>query len=207
MTGNMEEHRSILDLDWQLSGRWMLACYCCLSDNSWRLSHDQREHWKPPPHGVVKVNCDGGFYPDNMTGSIGVVIGNSEGSFLGASSSWLPVISPALIAEGEACRHGLRLVVERGFRRLIIESDSLQFVSLWKNRKEQRSEIVAILKEMEELASTMISFECIHIRRSANEVAHLCAKHVISLSTSSVWHEPPSFLVLSLQRDCNSDDE
>jgi hypothetical protein len=59
------------------------------------------------------------------------------------------------------------MALEGGFRRLIIESDSLQFITLWKNGRQQRSEIAVILEEMEELALTSKLFliVCILNRR------------------------------------------
>jgi hypothetical protein len=47
----------------------------------------------------------------------------------------------ALAVEAEACRDGVRLVVAKGIRRVVIETDSLELVSLWKNRRQQRSEV------------------------------------------------------------------
>jgi ribonuclease HI len=191
-------------IDPKLAIEWALdACFLLLPTRQQQGNVRQpREQWKFPPHNVVKIICDGDFSPDNMTGSTGVVLCDSRGSFLGALSRGIPTVSTALAAEAEGCRDGLRMVLEGGFRRVVIETDSLQFVTIWKNRRQQRSEIAVIL-EMKESASTLISFDCIHAKRSANEVAHLCAKYVTSSSCSFVWHEPPSFLLPSLQRDCN----
>nr|CAB3480589.1 unnamed protein product [Digitaria exilis] len=105
--------------------------------------------WRPPPEGMMKLNCDGGFYAKNMTGSTSAVLRSSEGSFLGAVMRGIPSMSSALVAEAEACRDGLRLTLMRGGpEHVILESDSLQLVSLWKGRCKQRSEIATILDEM-----------------------------------------------------------
>lgn len=58
-----------------------------------------KQRWHPPPSSVTKVNCDGGFSPENMTRSTGAIIRNSEGSFLVASAQRLPAVSSALAAE------------------------------------------------------------------------------------------------------------
>ncbi|KAF8701432.1 hypothetical protein HU200_033597 [Digitaria exilis] len=145
----------------------------------------QMHTWRPPPEGMMKLNCDGGFYAKNMTGSTSAVLRSSEGSFLGAVMRGIPSMSSALVAEAEACRDGLRLTLMRGGpEHVILESDSLQLVSLWKGRCKQRSEIATIL-------------------RSINGAAHLCAKNASSCSPSPQWYsQPPSFLLATLQSDC-----
>ncbi|KAF8692309.1 hypothetical protein HU200_039918 [Digitaria exilis] len=136
---------------------------------------------------MVKLNCDGGFCAENMTGSTGAVLQSSEGSFLGAVMRGIPSMSSALVAEAEACRDGLPLTLMRGGpEHVILESDSLQLVSLWKDCCKQRSEISTIL-------------------RSGNGVAHLCAKNASSSSPSPQWYsQPPRFLLATLQSDCTA---
>ncbi|KAG2627936.1 hypothetical protein PVAP13_3KG265938 [Panicum virgatum] len=74
---------------------------------------------------------------------------------------------------------------------MIMETDSLQLVSLWNSRRQQLSEIAVILQDIEEM-------------RSANNVAHLCAKQASQSRPSLLWQDhPPSFLLSSLRRDCN----
>jgi hypothetical protein len=67
----------------------------------------------PSPEGVIKINCDGGFQEEGMTGtgSSGVVIRTSNGSFLGPSARWIPSVSSVLVTEAEACRDSLRLAL------------------------------------------------------------------------------------------------
>jgi ribonuclease HI len=116
------------------------ACFYVLTSQQkdHREPTKQREHWRCPPDGVVKVNCDGGFRADEMMGSAGAVVRNSDGSFIGASARWMPSVSSVLVAEAEACKEGLRLALQSiGTSRVIMETDSLQMVSLWKTRRQQ----------------------------------------------------------------------
>lgn len=77
----------------------------------------------------MKINCDGGFNAADRTGLAGVMLRNSSGSFLGAAARWFPGVSSVLAVEAEACRDGLRLAMMRGFRKVILETDSLELVS------------------------------------------------------------------------------
>lgn len=189
-------------IDWAVD-----ACFCLLTsqpppNKTPRLNGQQ---WSSPPEGVLKINCDGGFQAEHMSRSIGVVMRNSEGSFIGASGRRLPSISSVLVAEAEACRDGLRLAMNNsGVRRLVMETDSLLLVSLWNFRRQQRSEIAVILDEMEVMASSLASFFFVHVKRSASMVAHLCAKHASQSRSIASWlDDPPSFILSSLQRNCN----
>ena len=85
----------------------------------------------------------------------------------------------------------------------MLNAQELVSLSLWKNRTKQRSEIVAILNEIEETASAFTSFAMHHVRREVNSVAHSCARFAFSSLDSHVWASPPSFLQPCLQYDCN----
>ncbi|KAG2610957.1 hypothetical protein PVAP13_4KG222510, partial [Panicum virgatum] len=77
--------------------------------------------------------------------------------------------------------------------RVTAETDSQELVSLWRSRGEDRSELTAIFSD-----------ELVHVRRSANFAAHLCARNGCNSSSALVWVEqPPSFLQHCLLNDCN----
>lgn len=46
------------------------------------IAQPQTEAWRAPPENVVKVNCDGAFNGENMTGATGAVLRHSDGSFI-----------------------------------------------------------------------------------------------------------------------------
>jgi hypothetical protein len=86
---------------------------------------------------------------------------------------------------------------------VVMETDSLELVNLWKNRATQRSELAPILYDIQEKVSSFASFSVVHVSRSANQAAHACASFAVS-SAFEVWVEfPPSFLLKPLQNDCN----
>jgi ribonuclease HI len=156
------------------------------------------ENWQPPPDGVLKINCDGAFLSGSLEGSTGAVLRKFDGSFLGASARWLPAVFSALVAEAETCRDGLRLALNKTeFSSVILETDSLQLVSLWNSHLQRYSEIAVILEDIAEMISPLPSFCFSHVKRSANHAAHLCAKQVSHISSSFLWFQPPSFLLHS----------
>ena len=81
----------------------------------------------------------------------------------------------ALLAEAESLRDGVRLIPEGTTEHIILETDSQELVSLWKNRVNHRSEVTAILRDIEEMLASKPPAKIIHVRRSANFAAPLCA--------------------------------
>jgi hypothetical protein len=129
---------------------------------------------------------------------------NSVGAMLAASARWKDSMGSALMAEVEAFRDGVRLIPAGTRERIVVESDWLELVMLWKNKGNHRSEIKAILDDVEEMISDFTSFQLLHTRRERNFAAHLSAQHASSTLASFVWFNPPSFLQHCLQFDCNN---
>jgi hypothetical protein len=57
----------------------------------------------------------------------------------------LPSVASVLVGEADACRDGLRLLPTSPQQGVILETDSLEFVTLWRGRGKHRSEITPIL--------------------------------------------------------------
>jgi hypothetical protein len=77
---------------------------------------------------------------------------------------------------------------------VILETNPLQPVSLWHTRGHERSEVDVILEEIEKMVQSLTSFDILHVKRSANNCAHLCAKQVSQAKPSLLWQgQPPTF--------------
>jgi hypothetical protein len=63
----------------------------------------------------------------------------------------------------------------------------LDIVNLWHSRHVDRSAVAPILDEVGELVSDFASFLVKHVRRSANNSAHLGAKLTCTLEMTSSW--------------------
>ena len=84
-----------------------------------------------------------------------------------------------------------------------METDCLEIVNLWNNRRNSLSVVAPILLEVGELVSSFSVFLIHHVIRTANVPAHLCAKRASTLRVTESWmFETPSFLVSSLLADC-----
>lgn len=152
-------------IDWALD-----ACLQLLVDRSSGAGDNlgrRFETWKKPPAGHIKVNTDGAFIASSSTGATGAVIRREDGSFVQASAPSLIPVASALIAEAEALRDGVMLVPHGIREGVIVETDSQELVSLWRSRKDGRSDVAAILGDVQDISAVFASFTVNHVRRSA----------------------------------------
>jgi hypothetical protein len=73
---------------------------------------------------------------------------NEDGNFMKAMDRHLPSMASALAAEAEAWRDGLRFLGLSGHHQVILESDSMELIALWRSPDEQHSQITPILREV-----------------------------------------------------------
>jgi hypothetical protein len=158
--------------------------------------------WCPPPAGVVKVNVDASFNPDTLQGATGVVARNDQGQVISVSSRWYENIPDVITAEAFACRDGADMVGKLNLTNVILETDNMEVAALWKSRAKNRSRILPLLYQIEELSRPCISFEINHVRREANMDAHYTAKNASPSNDVSTWmHQVPEFLYTCIQHD------
>ncbi|KAE8698949.1 hypothetical protein F3Y22_tig00110597pilonHSYRG01147 [Hibiscus syriacus] len=91
-------------------------------------THDQG-HWKPPPAGWFCLNTDGGVATHSGDGSIGGVLRDSSGSWLGSFAKNIGV-STLLQAELWTIYVGLQVAWDYGLEILQIQTDNKQVVHL-----------------------------------------------------------------------------
>ena len=103
-------------------------------------------------------------------------------------------------------REGVIFANLRVFLNVVLKTDCLEVVNLWKTRHDSRSVVAPILIEMGELAGSLNSFAIHHVVRSANGPAHICAMQACTIDVTESWIDNvPSFLTSSLLADCSAD--
>jgi hypothetical protein len=78
------------------------------------------EKWSKPPSGYVKINTDGGFEAESMSGATGAVIRDENGIFIKAMVRRLPSVASALVVEAKAWRDGLRLICQSVYQQMVL---------------------------------------------------------------------------------------
>lgn len=134
--------------------------------------------------------------------SAGGVLRDHEGNFiLGFASALFPC--NALEAELQAIYMGLKLAILRGFRKTVIESDSLNAVRIIKGGCSSRHPLFNLTGDIQNLLRMEGSFCLSHVMRDGNKVADSFAKFVLSLDNCSrCFSSLPFFALLVFRADC-----
>ena len=163
-----------------------------------RIAPPLAQKWKPPQHGLVKINCDGArFTAENRVG-IGVVIHDNEGMVLGSMSKQIPQAYSPVEIEAMAVTTAAQFVVDLGFQHAILETDSLVLVKALHDDTEFLSAVGLVLNEIRSLVNLFYELLYSHIKREGNIVAHKLTRHAICVSDVVVWMEDVSPLLFSV---------
>ncbi|XP_052487946.1 uncharacterized protein LOC128041686 [Gossypium raimondii] len=84
--------------------------------------------WRPPKPGIIKLNFDASF-ENNSNFSISAVLArDSEGLIMGACTYPIVDVADAFVAEARACERALYFAWDMGFRKVVVEGDSLTVI-------------------------------------------------------------------------------
>ncbi|XP_074377163.1 uncharacterized protein LOC141718682 [Apium graveolens] len=161
--------------------------------------------WCPPPQDYLKLNVDASFFPQADAFSVGMVIRSHNGDFVGAKVTTLPRPSTVLEAESIGIREALTSVLQRGERKLIVESDSLLSIQAVHHKKNYLLEVGHVIEDCKMFLHSMPDCRVTHIRKQANKVAHSTARIPCSIICSIVFTSPPSYLLETLMNDFSNE--
>ncbi|KAL2906918.1 Clustered mitochondria protein-like protein, partial [Bienertia sinuspersici] len=68
--------------------------------------------------------------------------------------------------------HGLKIALEAGFERIILETDSVKLYTHVKKEKVENTAFGKIVQDIKTLASMCLNFEVLHVKRGANRATH-----------------------------------
>ncbi|KAK9994242.1 hypothetical protein SO802_023945 [Lithocarpus litseifolius] len=181
-----------------------------------REYHDARDHlvvtgtspdevtqaWQPPLCLLYKLNSDGAMFNGGDSSGYGAVIRNDKGEVMVAVSAKGGAVSDSEEVEALACRKALEVAVDTSFMDLIIEGDNAAVMKIVAQfQQESYSRIGLIYEDIWCLLAGFNSVRVSCVRRSANNVAHVLAKHARLVENEIVWMEedpPPAVDALYL---------
>ncbi|XP_075491149.1 uncharacterized protein LOC142529488 [Primulina tabacum] len=143
--------------------------------------------WTPPGRCTLKLNVDAAFNEDKQQYSAGGVIRDSQSRLLLAFGK--QINQPLSVLHGEllAIREGIKLLYEKDFQDVQVESYSLLAVQAVTAHQEDLSYIDSCAADIRARIQAPIISKLSHVRRSANKVAYFLAHFVFSSPTSFVW--------------------
>ncbi|KAK5826375.1 hypothetical protein PVK06_021293 [Gossypium arboreum] len=89
--------------------------------------------------------------------------------------------------EEVACTVAMKLCLDLGLRRLRVEGDSLTVIKKVKSSEDDRSEISPYIEDMKKMTKDFQVCTFMHVRRSANGVAHQLASEGLKLKLEFFW--------------------
>jgi ribonuclease HI len=156
-----------------------------------RIDRPERPKWSLPKPGWVKINSDAAFQAAGNVGATACIIRDHQGAFRVAQARWYERSLDACMMESLACRDGLELAKQHGEQRVILETDCLELVNLWK-KEAQRSVIDPVLQEIQNLCLAFQDFSFVFVNRCCNKIAHVLAKQVSNTRCLETWHVTPA---------------
>lgn len=116
------------------------------------------KYWSRPQAGILKLNCDAAFNPENKSGGWGFLIRDNDGDVVLNGWGRVNHLLNAAQAETIACLQGVQAAVGAGIGRLILETDSMMVVHAMERVTPDRSmagEVIEELKFLESMAGEL----------------------------------------------------
>ncbi|KAL6145655.1 hypothetical protein ACLB2K_056340 [Fragaria x ananassa] len=135
-----------------------------------------RASWKPPPHGIAKINVDGSFISETHSGSTSFVIRDNSSSFLACGGQAYKGVVSAEHVEVLVCRQAIVFAIANNFQPVIIETDAqVVYLQLINHHQANPFVLGRLYDDIGSMIQDSGSVRIMHTKRSTNRVAHLMA--------------------------------
>ena len=94
--------------------------------------------------------------------------------------------------EALAALKAVTLACDLGFRKAILEGDSLSLIKALKSTEDSLSPIGLLVDDVKWVASSFEQLVYSHVKRNGNRVAHSLAKNALRIPNFQVWMEDVS---------------
>ncbi|KAA3484080.1 reverse transcriptase [Gossypium australe] len=161
------------------------------------------EIWKPPDVGFIKLNFDAAFQNDIKLAITAVLARNSARDIVGAETYLFKDVTDAFVAEARACERALILAAALGFRRLVLEGDSLTVIKSIKKRQNDKSVLQLITQHFFFLEASFEEISYLFVPRLVNDATHTLALEGRRMEAFRVWSNgvPDSVQTLALKNN------
>ena len=164
--------------------------------------------WKAPTVDYLKLNTDAAIKLGENSFSVGLVLRDHRGEFIGGKVKRLQMANSVLEAEVIAIKEGLHWLSTLPHQFVEIESDSLLSVKALNHTHNNALEVGFMLDECRDIIRSRPGFSIIFAKRQANKAAHLMARLPCLLDCQSIFTSLPSIfpsmLVETLLYDISS---
>ncbi|KAH1097645.1 hypothetical protein J1N35_014566, partial [Gossypium stocksii] len=157
----------------------------------WKKTLDRlTQNWykpKPSDIGVIKLNFDAAFQNDSKIATTAVLVRDSEGEIVGAETYLFKDVVDAFVAEARACKTVLLFAIKMGFRRLLVEGDSLPVIKSIKKKEEDKSVLRLITHHISILENYFDDVTNLFVPQMFNGATHTLALKGRKRQFTGVW--------------------
>ncbi|XP_059462058.1 uncharacterized protein LOC132191056 [Corylus avellana] len=145
--------------------------------------------WKPPPQGIIKLNWDATVAIKERKMGVEVIARDYTGKVLATLSAPRPIVSDPTVAETIGAWMSVDLTSHLGFTRIYLEGDALEIVQALRMEGSCWSRYEHLINDAKILIQKFQFWEVDHVKREANEVAHILAKKALACGTTQFCEE------------------
>jgi ribonuclease HI len=145
--------------------------------------------WSPPLAGVYKVNWDIALDNLNKKMGAGFVVRDSRGMVCAALRKTFKIFQELVIGEGMAALAAVEFCRDIGLQEILLEGDSLVIVKVLKEQVDSWSRYGHITTDIQWVLRRFRRWDVGHVKRRANEAAHMLAKEALLHEDDRVWLE------------------
>lgn len=157
--------------------------------------------WEAPQPGWLKLNVDASLVPGTGSFAVGMVARDESGLFVAGKT--LKVRGEVNVMEAEAygVLETLKWVQEKEYKNVVIESDSLLVIDAINRETRYQLEVGDLLQACREKLNNRSDIRICHVKRHANNAAHLIARQPCLLDGFVVFMSPPNILLETLNSE------
>ena len=157
--------------------------------------------WSPPRGNHWKINFDRAIFTESNSAGIGVIVRDSSGNPEAALSK--RIVSPSSPATIEAlvALEAVKLAKNLGITEVEFEGDASEIISTLEDLSANLTRYGNIISDTQVEAGSLQWFCFLHVKRQANEVAHVLARKAKDIVDSFLWTQfmPPDVIHVILK--------
>ncbi|XP_075499854.1 uncharacterized protein LOC142538418 [Primulina tabacum] len=151
-----------------------------------------------------KCNVDTGFGTDKRSFAVGMVIRDSNGSFIICRTSLHHGAALVKEAEAIAILEALSWIKDMGYDKVIVETDSKISADAIHSDARDLTEFGLTITPCRAIIRNQTSFKVDHVRRQANRAAHTLVKTALQQACFGISVVMPISISTIIMNDCNS---
>ncbi|XP_012838164.1 PREDICTED: uncharacterized protein LOC105958703 [Erythranthe guttata] len=136
----------------------------------------------PPPAEIIKINFDAGFPQGKEYFQVAMVAWNHNNQCVWWSIRKLQGRPKIVDGEARAALHAMMVAIDRGWREIMTEGDSLELINALHWRVDGMESFGTIISQCLSISKTFLTYSFSFVKRDGNSLAHsLVQQNVIDM--------------------------